>query len=228
MDPAVIGAIIGGAIAILVAIFASITAPIILLRQTDQRRREDREADWARQDKVAEKAEQAAKDLAASQKEIANKAAEAASLLVAAQERTIQRADEVARLAAEQAVIQGDKLDLIDAQAKRIHTLVNSDMTAARQSELDQTRTMIAQTQTMIEVLVRVIALAQSRGQVPDPKDVSALTAAREALKEAQSRGTELEQILADRLQQMHEVEAEAARPGAVDPDRNISGEGGE
>jgi hypothetical protein len=101
----------------------------------------------------------------------------------------------VARLAAVATADQNAKLDQIDLQAKRIHTLVNSDMTAARQSELDQTRAMVV-------VLRRVIDLAQSRKTPPDQKDVVALEA-------AETRVVDLEGILADRLHQMHEVEAE-------------------
>jgi hypothetical protein len=70
-----------------------------------------------------------------------------------------------------------------------IHTLVNSDMTAARQAELTTTRLLI---------------LALKRIVDPD-------TATEEAIIGAEKRATELEQILADRLVAQRKVEAAAA-----------------
>jgi hypothetical protein len=150
--------------------------------------------------------------LAASQAKIADQAAKAASLLVAAQEETIRRTNEVADLVAERDAKQALKLEQIDAQAKRIHTLVNSDMTAARESERHQA-------QEMSVVLRRIVALAESHGLKPDQADV-------EALATAEARSTELDQILADRMAQQRIVEAEAAKPGAIMLE-NDSGEGG-
>jgi hypothetical protein len=175
------------------------------LREAARMHREDRDAEWARQDLVAEKAERARIALAESQKRIADQAAETASLLVAAQEETIRRTNEVADLAAARDAKVSLQLGKIDAQAQRIHTLVNSDMTAARQSERDGVIAMAA-------VLRKVIALAVRNGLEPDPADVQALEA-------AERRANELDQILADRLHQQRVIEAEAAKPGAVDMD---------
>lgn len=207
---------------ICVAVFSSVTAPLILAHRTEKMHREDRQADWDRQDRaaallLAKQEEQAAAtekarvDLAASQKRIADQAATAAQLLAEAQAETIRRSDEVAALAAERDDLMTARLAQIDAQAKRIHTLVNSDMTAARQSERDQT-------EAMVVVLRKVITLAEDRGLVPEPLDV-------QALQTAERRVAELDQILADRMTQMRAVEAEADRPGAVhlEPD---AGEG--
>ncbi len=195
MDPAVIATLV---VSIVVAIFASITAPLILAHRTERMHREDRLSDYERQDKVAAAAAKAAEDLRISQKAIADQAAEAARLLLEAQQESIERTDEVARVAAAEAVKANAKLDQIDLQAKRIHTLVNSDMTAARQSELDQSRAMGV-------VLRRVIDLAVSTpGVEPDPRDITALRA-------TDTRISELEAILADRLAQMRIVEADAA-----------------
>jgi hypothetical protein len=218
-------------------------APIILLSRTDKRNREDRaealaqhredrDADWARQDQAAalllakqeEQAAAAAKaatDLAASQKEIADKASEAAQLLADAQAETIRRSEEVSAAAAREAELAAQRdtanslaLQKIDAQAQRIHTLVNSDRTAAWQSQRDQTVVMVA-------VLRRVIALAESRGQAPDQQDVDALAI-------AERRVAELDAILADRQVQLRIVEAAAAVPGAVDLDSPAGGLGGQ
>jgi hypothetical protein len=180
----------------IIAFFTSITAPLILSYRIQAHRRaerlDDRKYEESRENKrqaaaeeVAARAAIAAKDLAESQKRIADQAAEAARLLVANNIR-IEAAEKE----------QMAKLVQIDLQAKRIHTLVNSDMTAARQSELDQTR-------AIVTVLKRVIAMDESRHIEPDEKDVLALAA-------AERRVSDLEAILADRMNQMREVEAEA------------------
>lgn len=152
-----------------VAVFTSITAPLILARRTERMHREDQLADYQRQDEVAREAKTAATTLLKQQVE----AAEAARLR-----------DEAA----------SDLLARIDAQADRIHTLVNSDMTAARQEELDQA-------EATIVVLQRVIGVARSKGTEPEPEDLVALRTAR-------LRRDKLEQILADRMHQLREADA--------------------
>ena len=119
-----------------------------------------------------------------------------------------QRQDKVAAAAAAAAAAQGAalsagvKLDDLSAQTARIHTLVNSDMTAARQEELDQA-------ESLIVVLKRVIKLVEDRGTEPDPADV-------ETLARTQRRRDQLELILADRLERFHasEVQARATAAG--------------
>ena len=54
MDPAVV--------AVVVAVFASITAPLILAVFTARMHRQDREADWARQDILSERAADGVKE----------------------------------------------------------------------------------------------------------------------------------------------------------------------
>lgn len=109
-----------------VAVFTSITAPLILAHRTERMHREDKLEEYRRQDEVARKAAQAAADLVASQKQIADQAAEAATLLLAANERV-----------AATARVTNSKLDTI-------HGLVNSSMTAAMHSELDALVTSLA------------------------------------------------------------------------------------
>src|SRR5580692_9183529 len=87
-----IGVIIAIVVSIVTAVFASITAPLILANRTERMHREDRLADYERQDKVARAAEQTATDLIASQKKIADQAAEAARLLLDANERVAKTA----------------------------------------------------------------------------------------------------------------------------------------
>ena len=44
-------------VGLIVAVFASITAPLIIIRLGDRTRRIDREAEWARQEKIAARAD---------------------------------------------------------------------------------------------------------------------------------------------------------------------------
>jgi hypothetical protein len=168
-------------------IAALIVGTFAVLGQAWQRRgdatirREEKLADWARQDarETAERERQEA---------VADKAAQAADLLLAEQRATRERTDEVAKLAAEQAALTASQLT-------QIHTLVNSDMTAARQELLDQTRLLV----TMYEKTVDDDRMA---GREPLPGDVK-------ALDDAKAKVTELQRILADRLAQQRIVEKE-------------------
>ena len=113
MDPAVV--------AVVVAVFASITAPLILAVFTARMHRQDREADWARQDILAGRAAELAKET-------------------------------------------NGKLDVI-------HTLVNSQLTAAMQSELDAIVREVA-------MMLEVIALKKAAGFEPTKDALAALDAA--------------------------------------------------
>jgi hypothetical protein len=161
-------------------------------------KKQEREEDYARQDLVAARVAVAAQQ-----------AADAAQLLVQAQHDTIARTDEVARLAAEAASHINTQLKAIDDQGKKIHILVNSDMTAARTNERDQTKlTLLA--------LIRVQALSANLG-IPEDK------AAVEAIAAAEARIAELNSILADRLAAQKRVDAEASSAQAkADDDRVV------
>ena len=92
-------------------------------QEADIRAREKAE-DYARQDLVAERVSTAAQQ-----------AADAATLLLKAQTETIARTDEVAKVANHtNTLIQAQLVEQTDL-AKKIHILVNSDMTAARRNE---------------------------------------------------------------------------------------------
>lgn len=151
--------ITGLVVVICIAVFSSITAPILLLQRTERMHREDRLADYKRQDDVAAKAAQAAADLVKSQKVISDQAAEAAELLLAANERVATTAS-----------ITNDKLDVI-------HTLVNSNMTAAMQSEFDATVRELA-------MMKEVINLKGAAGLSPTPEALSAVTSTEAKLQE--------------------------------------------
>jgi hypothetical protein len=148
---------------------------------------EEKAEDWRRQDEVAERVAAAAKQ-----------AADAALLLVQAQKDTIARTDEVARIQAESDKRIGDQLLAIDEQGKKIHILVNSDMTAARTNERNQiVLTVLA--------LRRVQALSRKLGLPVDEEE-------EESIVTAEARIEELNQILADRLAAQHRVDAESVK----------------
>jgi hypothetical protein len=127
--------------------------------RSDQRHREDRQADWDRQDSVAAKAAKATEDLAESQKKIADQAAVAARLLLANNER----------VATSQLETNG-RLDVI-------HGLVNSTLSAAMQSEFDATKRELA-------MMREVMALKQSAGLEPTEETIAAIIATETRLAE--------------------------------------------
>ncbi len=159
----------------LIALCGVVLAPLLLNQLNRRNARADREAELQRL--KAEKLERY---------EVAEKAAEAAELLLAAQTRTADAAKEVARVAA-----QGQNETTM--QLKQIHTLVNSDMTAARLAELNQSR-------VSLHLLKRLAHLDTVAGREPDEADQL-------AIKETEARIVELEAILADRAAQQKIVE---------------------
>jgi hypothetical protein len=186
VDPALLG--FGSAV--VVAAATSVTT-VQLARLANRAKERDKQQDWGRQDEVAARAERAVQAMAASQALIARQAAQeardAAARLLAAQQASIARTDEVARLAAERGAAQS-------AQLRDIHVLVNSDMTAARQEALDQTRlTLLA--------LEKLVQLDRAAGREPTDADLA-------AVDEAKVRVDELQAVLADRLAQQRILEA--------------------
>jgi hypothetical protein len=163
-------------------------------------KRIEKEEDYARQDLVAKRVADAAKEI----KDVANKAADAAALLVQAQKDTIARTDEVARLASESDTRIAEQLHIVIEGNQKIHTLVNSDMTAARTSERDAVKvTLIA--------LRKVQAMSEKLG-LPVTQDEL------EAIATAEGRIMDLDQILADRLAAQHKVDADSNITKAVHP----------
>lgn len=142
-------------------------------------RSEEKAEDWRRQDDVAARVAAAAK---ASSDEIAMRA----DLLLKAQQDTILRTDEVARIAAENDQKMNGKLD-------SIHTLVNSDMTAARTAERDSMKLL-------------VLALKRIGTKSPEEQD---------EIVRVEKRIEELNQILADRLAAQAKVDADKADKAA-------------
>lgn len=139
--------------------------------QDNEQRLREKEEDYARQD------------------EVARRAREVADRLIESQRHTTEQTDTVVHLIEENAA----QLASINEQTAQIHILVNSDMTAARQAELDQTRA------TKV-VLLKVIALDRAAGRQPSKDDTEAVVALDERI-------AELTAILADRLAAQTKVE---------------------
>ena len=143
-------------------------SPMIMAWLTNRNRRLERMEDYARQDLVAERADKVAEAAA-------KKAAEAANLLLAANERV-----------AETAIATNQKLDVI-------HTLVNSNMTAALQSEFEATS-------RELSMMREVIDLKRIGGHEPTIASLAAIEATEIKLQE-------LEAVLADRARQQQIVQ---------------------
>lgn len=120
----------------LIAIFVAITAPLLLVYLNSRQHRKDREAEWAHQDKLAKRAADQAQALRDGQIAAAEQAATAATLLLESNERVATEAAKVSHA-------QSEKLDTI-------HTLVNSNLTASKQSDLDTKRGLLASLQEIV------------------------------------------------------------------------------
>ena len=163
---------------IIVALIVGVTGvitPALLAHLANRSRAQEKREDWARQDAVADRVAEAAE-----------RAAGAARLLLAANER-------VAATAAE----TNTKLDAI-------HTLVNSNMTAAMQAEL-----------TAVEaqrvVLQEVVALKEANGV---PADESRAT-----IETLNNRVNELRAVLTDRVEQTRVANLQAGSTTVGGPD---------
>jgi hypothetical protein len=180
MNPIII-ALIALAQIVLLAIVTGVIAYLKASQEAKVRSAEKAE-DWRRQDQVADRVATAARQ-----------AADAATLLVKAQKETIARTDEVARVQAQSDQHISNQLAALDDQGKKIHILVNSDMTAARTNERNQiVLTVLA--------LKRVQALSQKLGLPVDETEEESIVA-------AEKRIEELNQILADRLDAQKKID---------------------
>lgn len=159
-------------------LFASITAPLVLSRLNDRARRQEKQQDYERQDAVAKAAEERASAATKAAEDVAKQAADAAQLLLESNQR-------VARAAATAAAQTSGKLDAVAQQAAEIHTLVNSNMTAAMQGELDSTVRELA-------MMKEVIGLRRHGGQEPSVEALAAVEA-------TESRVADLRSALNDR-----------------------------
>ncbi len=137
-------------IALIAAIagLGTVASPLILSYMSNRQRRAEKLEDWAREDRVAAQA------------------AEAARLLLAANER-------VARTAADTNARVARTAARTDAKLDAIHTLVNGGLTAAIQAEYNATVRQLALMREVVE-LRRVAGRTPSE---PSPEAVAAIEA---------------------------------------------------
>lgn len=200
-------------LALIVAIPALLSAPILSLMTTRSAakarvqesivRHQERLEDWERQDKVAADARAEAKhqsDLVAAAadaaKAVAAKADEAARLLIKNQKESDVKNVEQARLLAEsnakiaaEVAISSSRLE---SKVDVVHTLVNSTMTRAMQSELDAIKREVL-------MMLEVVELKKRAGSEPSPETL-------EAIELTRSKIHEKEVALADRLKASNKV----------------------
>jgi len=187
-----VGTTVSIVLVLVVAVFSSITAPLIISSRAEKRHREDRQADWDRQDQVAEKAAQAATDLAASQKAIADQAAEAARLLVDSNERAAANAVQTLR-----------KLDGIATNVGQVHTLVNQKLT-------DATERALAATVALLSLREEMAERVRASGGTPTTEAMALIERTRKDI-------ADLENNLASRTAQQAIVDESAAAAAAAD-----------
>jgi len=136
--------------------------------QDAKQKRADRQEDYARQDIVADRVREAAVQARV----------------------TADRAEEAAKLASAERLAMHEQLVENAEQVKKIHTLVNSDMTAARTAERDSLKLLVIQLK----------------------KNISSLSATeKREILDVEHRIEELNQILADRLAAQAKVDEDAA-----------------
>lgn len=190
-------------LAMIVAGSTAITGglPIIINILNNRALASKEERDYARQDVVAKRAEEAAlraNEAARAARAVADQAAEAARLLVQSQHAAAEKAAEVARLLVESNAKTADAAATSSAALERkvdiIHTLVNSQLSTAVQSEFDATKTVLI-------LLLRVIDLEREAGREPSIESLAEVEATRKKI-------TELQATVADRLKQSDKANA--------------------
>jgi hypothetical protein len=196
-------------LALIVAVPAMLSAPIMAVMsarsaakaraQEAAVRHQERVEDWQRQDQVAENARIAAERQATTvtaaaeaTRAVAAQAAEAARLLVQSQNAAADKAAEAARLLVESNAKVAAAAASTNVKLDVIHTLVNSTMTKAMQSELDATKREVL-------MMLEVVELKKKAGTEPNPETLSAIEVTR-------SKISEMEAALEDRLHASNQV----------------------
>lgn len=160
---------------ILVALVVSVFAPLVLAMVTGNQQRKSKKQDWDRQDELTARAEASAEKIAA-----------ATALLSKKAEVIAVKVEEVAVAAVEAHSETSDQLG-------QIHALVNSDMTAARQELLDQTRVTLA-------MLKKIAAADAAAGHPISPEDT-------QVIADTEKRIITLQAILVDRQTQQSKAD---------------------
>jgi len=192
--------------AIVFAIFASITAPLIIVYFTNRQRRselllaakirkDEKEEDHRRED------------------EVAAKAAQAAALLLEAQQETIRKTDEVAKVARVSTAQTSAQLTAVLDQGQAIHTLVNQRLTNVTEKALDYS--------------VNLLAVLEEQMQAQRDLGITPTQSALQRIEATKQGVAELKDTLATRAVQQAAVDdhAAAAAAAAADPGADMGGE---
>jgi hypothetical protein len=182
----------GSWLPIAIALFASVTAPIMLNALNTRNASRERDRLWAREDdKAREAAAQRAADIAR-QNQVAKRAEEAAALLAEATARAAAKAEDarvaliasnetVAKIAKEAAHSTDQKLDVI-------HRLVNSQLLVAMKAEFDSTVRLSV-------VLKELIAVNKAAGIAPTAESAELLATTDARIAELASQVQEREKL---------------------------------
>lgn len=156
-------AFITGVVAIITGMVTGVFGPWIMARQINRTRSAEKQEDWSRQDEVAKRAESTARKMLERQ-DAATEALEAST-----------RSSMIAR-------------QQTHSQLVAIHGLVNSNLTAALQADLDSTHRELA-------ALMEIVEMRHSAGQSASAETTAAVT-------RAKTRARELEKIMNERREQ--------------------------
>jgi hypothetical protein len=163
----------------LIFVLGTIVTPLLVARQANKR-----------QDAVAQRAAEAALALREHDDQVAAQAAEAAALLLERQDEAAAHAAEAARLLVESnervALAAADADARTQGALREIHTLVNSNLTAAKQNEL-------VATEALLLAKREVARLNRRAGLVIDPELVA-------EIDEIENRLVDMRVSLAERL----------------------------
>jgi inorganic triphosphatase YgiF len=166
----------------IIAVFTSVTAPLVLMVITDRQKRQEKAADYAREDVVSKRVQEAT-TLAATNAAAAATQAQEVALLVAktaAQAAADARVIQVQQSEQHAAQVEAARLLVIantaiaqavqDTSSKLevVHKLVNSNMSAALQAKLDALETSLA-------MMREVIDLKRAAGREPTPEALAAI-----------------------------------------------------
>jgi hypothetical protein len=180
---------------VVVAIFSAVTAPLFLMWWMNRQRRKDKEQDYAREDKIREEDRER-------QDAIADQAAEAASLLLDSNARVAAAAAVANARQAERGKELHHKLTKVGDTVDVVHTLVNSDKTAAMQAQLDSTERELVMMRENAE-------LHKLLGRDPSAEALAAIKAAQVKIEELRAELTARHEQAAIAEQQM-EAHSEA------------------
>jgi multidrug efflux pump subunit AcrA (membrane-fusion protein) len=196
------------------SIFVGLGTPFLLNYLTQKNRAEEKEQDYKRQDELRkeEKAEreQVAAEEKAEREQVAAEAKAAAELTAQAARDVARKAEEAAELllAANELIAERDriarqKLESLEIGVERVHTLVNSDKTAAMQRDLDGH-------EEKLVLLREIVDLKHAAGGEPQPQTLGAIAATEQRILALHEELAERHRLLA-----LAEKQADAATADA-------------